>query len=242
MVPKRKHAGAELSPPHPQAYKKRLKLISTDALAPSKRVSGHLIQRALVQRIKSLPQELQDEILEHLLAASLSSKPARLTIGDNYATFTFPLALKINRNIRAKYAEQFFRRGQMVVVETINDCYNAVIDRAIGVVHEWLSTVDTEHQHLIRYIWLQIPREKEYILEARESYPDFDKETACITLEAVYKALKRITWKQRSALLPSEMHDFMCNRGLPAFIRFALSLSSRGQSTRRQLRSRTTPR
>ncbi|SMR58390.1 unnamed protein product [Zymoseptoria tritici ST99CH_1A5] len=222
MAPKRKHAGAELSPPHPQAYKKRLKLTSTNALAPSKRVPGHLSQKALVQRIKSLPQELQDEILEHLLAASLPSKPAHLTIGDNYATFIFPLALKINRKIRAKYAEQFFRQGQMIVVETINNCENAVIDRAKEKVGEWLSSVDTAHQHLIRNIWLKVPDDIKHMFDASYSYPDFDNETASITLEAVYKTLNRITGKQWSALLPSEMHDFMRNRGLPVFLRCAL--------------------
>ncbi|KAF2164758.1 hypothetical protein M409DRAFT_24663 [Zasmidium cellare ATCC 36951] len=86
----------------------------------------------LDRRIQALPQEVQDEILDHVLFI----KPGEVTI--NTTSYTPPWQLHFNRATREKIAEHYYATSVFKISDADYGCFS--------VTSRWLKSLTAKHQ------------------------------------------------------------------------------------------------
>jgi hypothetical protein len=225
MAPKRRGACAEQNIPLTRASKRQRKdNPKTTAKDSGKHTDpaaqGCLddrTQASLDDRIRQLPQELQDEILDFTLAASLPSGLSRVTISEDRNTFNVPLALKVNRKFRARYAEHFYRAGQILSTD-FNDLY----DKRIAVsIDEWFCVVDPQHRRYINTIRVKCSIEGTVSAGPGRYRMNYYTNSISISMENEYNSMNKRASAYHDALgrpwnmlSPRELRKWVCGTGL----------------------------
>lgn len=102
-----------------------------------------LVIRSLDELVKTLPQELQDEILDYTLAAEQEI----VTITPDYHP---PLRLAINRSFRKKFAKPYYEQSTFLFPLAAPDEYASSTGRFMA----WIWSLADEHAALTKNIHL----------------------------------------------------------------------------------------
>jgi hypothetical protein len=147
------------------------------------------VNPTLVARFQALPKELQDGILDIILASTMPSHGAIVNIDDTRSPDKIPTALHINQKSRSKYAEQYYRHGRFEIAPDANWTPTQFASRIL----RWVAMVDVKHRGFINAIRVGVPEVK--------GAPEF---------RAIYLTCLMLAVRRHPLLKKLDIHEMLC--------------------------------